>query len=543
MDRPNILFVFPEDWGRYASAYAEHDHARTLNKFVRTPNFDRVAAEGLLFLNARTPAPGCNPCRSSMLSGRYFWQTGLGAIEQGTAWDESIPTFPLELEKSGYFMGYTYEGDFGKTNARVGGKRAAFNSAGRNFGDFSSWVTRQAAHLGGIEAAKAELLAEVRGNFRSFLDAGARGARQPFCYIWGPTTTHRGAGWEPGSGKKLWGIDPDALQGQLPDFLPDVHVVREDVSDYLGECCAMDFGLGVLLEELEERGQLDDTLIVICGDHGMPGFPRAKANLYDFGTQVALAARWPGNIAAGRVVEDFVNLMDLAPTLCEAGGLSLPRNMAAQSLMPIFRSPSSGQVQAERDFVVSGLERHVSISREGFLPYPQRSLRTREFLYIINFESGRWPLGDPHGLEDATVKVSDPKAFVHETMLAFPDLDAGHTKAWLLEHRSDPGVAPLFQIAVGKRPREELYDVCNDPHSMRNLAGDPAYAAVRSRMHARLMSVLVDQQDPRVVEQPCRFESEPYAGIISKYTTDEGRAFLERLRRERSQWHSGTSKL
>eukprot|EP00442_Polarella_glacialis_P020344 CAMPEP_0115161660 /NCGR_PEP_ID=MMETSP0227-20121206/71494_1 /TAXON_ID=89957 /ORGANISM="Polarella glacialis, Strain CCMP 1383" /LENGTH=251 /DNA_ID=CAMNT_0002573713 /DNA_START=233 /DNA_END=988 /DNA_ORIENTATION=- len=251
-----------------------------MNEFLSTPHFDQVAREGVLFLNARAPAPGCNPCRSSVMSGRYFWQTGLGAIEQGTAWDEAIPTFPLELERSGYFLGYTYEGDFGKTNARVGGSRTAFNSVGKNFGDFSRWVTKTAPQLaGGVQEAKGKLLEEVRGNFRCFLDAhkehssSAGKDSSPFCYCWGPSTTHRGDGWQPGSGKALWGIDPDRMQGKMPTFLPDAHAVRQDLSDYLGECCAMDAGLGVLLAELTELGELDNTLVVVSGDHGPPGFP------------------------------------------------------------------------------------------------------------------------------------------------------------------------------------------------------------------------------------------------------------------------------
>lgn len=80
-----------------------------MNELISTPNFDRLAAEGALFLNALVPAPSCTPCRSSLMSGQYFWQTGLGAILEGARWDETIPSFPLELEKSGYFIGHTYK--------------------------------------------------------------------------------------------------------------------------------------------------------------------------------------------------------------------------------------------------------------------------------------------------------------------------------------------------------------------------------------------------------------------------------------------------
>ena len=96
--RPNIVFAFADDWGRYASAYQDQN---SINELIRTPNFDWVAEEGALFQNAHVPVPSCTPCRSSVLSGRYFWQTGLGAILEGSRWDESIPTYPLVLEKKG----------------------------------------------------------------------------------------------------------------------------------------------------------------------------------------------------------------------------------------------------------------------------------------------------------------------------------------------------------------------------------------------------------------------------------------------------------
>ena len=131
----------------------------------------------------------------------------------------------------------------------------------------------------------------------------------------------------------------------MPKFLPDVHEVREDFCDYLGECLAFDAGLGVLIEMLEEIGELDDTLIVVSGDHGIPGIPRAKCNLYDIGCEVAMAMRWPGKIRPGRVVDDFINLMDLGPTFMDAAGEQPPDVMDGKSLLPIMLS---GKKRAHR---------------------------------------------------------------------------------------------------------------------------------------------------------------------------------------------------
>jgi N-sulfoglucosamine sulfohydrolase len=509
--KPNIVFAFADDWGRYASAYSKFEGENSLNTLIETPNFDRVAAEGVLFRNAFVPAPTCTPCRSAILSGQYFWQTGLGAILQGAVWDEEIPTYPLILEQEGYHIGYTYKvwTPGRAVNAPYGAERTRYEPAGNNFGRFSHFVTEKAPEMG-IEGGKRALLDETRQNFDAFLEARPDG--KPFCYWWGPTNTHRT--WERGSGKALWGLEPDDLKGRLPAFLPDVPDVREDVCDYLGECLAVDAGLGVLLERLEAIGELDNTLLVVSGDHGIPGFPRAKCNLYDIGCEVALAARWPGRIQPGRVVEDFVNLMDLGPTFLDAAGVSIPDSMSAQSLIPVLESDKSGQVEDGRTFVVTGRERHAAAARQGNLPYPQRAIRTRDFLYIHNFAPDRWPIGDPCGLDDPHAAAPSFEELSSNTFAAYADMDASPTKAWMIHHRAEEDVQVLFQLGFGKRPKEELYDLRIDPHHMNNVADDPAYSDDQKTLAAKLMHILRENNDPRLVESPCRFEHEPFAGPL-----------------------------
>ena len=520
--RPNIVFAFADDWGRYASAYRNQPGEGTIHELIETPNFDRIAAEGALFLNAHVPAPSCTPCRSSILSGRYFWQTGLGAILAGARWDESIPSYPLILEDAGYHIGYTYKvWTPGLTeHAPYGGERTAYESAGIRFNDFSEEATERLGSLS-IADAKQELFDEVRGNFDSFI--AARPDEAPFCYWWGPTNTHRT--WERGSGKELWGLDPDDLKGRMPAFLPDVHEIREDFNDYLGECVAFDAGLGVLIERLEAIGELDNTLIVVSGDHGIPGFPRGKCNLYNFGTEVAMAVRWHGQVSQGRVISDFVNLMDLAPTFLDAAGVDFPEGMVASSLTPLLKSTESGRIEEQRDFVVTGRERHM-LAREGHLPYPQRAIRTDDFLYIHNFEPDRWPAGDPGGLDDDNAPSPPWEEILTNYLVVYGDLDLGPTKAWMIYNRAREDVKPLFELGFGKRPKEELYDLRKDPDYMQNVAYESEYEQIRADLHSRLMAVLNEQDDPRVTEDPSRFEFPPYGGPVPEEWHAENKRVL-----------------
>jgi hypothetical protein len=273
----------------------------------------------------------------------------------------------------------------------------------------------------------------------------------------------------------------------------------------------------VLLHRLEEIGELDNTLVVVSGDHGIPGFPRAKCNLYDIGCEVALAARWPGRIPAGRTVDDFVNLMDLAPTFLDACDVGRPETMTARSLLPLLQSQAGGQVEADRTFVVTGRERHVDSARHGHLPYPQRAIRTADYLYIHNFAPDRWPAGDPRGLDDPDVEPPSYAELETETRICYADLDASPTKAWMIHHRAEPEVQRAFDLGFGRRPQEELYDLRADPHYLRNVADDPAHAAQRDQLREQLFAVLRAQDDPRLVETPCRFEAAPYAGPIEHY--------------------------
>lgn len=509
--RPNILFAFADDWGRHASIYAQIDGPGSVNDVIQTPNFDRLAREGVLVRRAFVSAPSCTPCRSAILSGQHFWRTGRGAILRGAVWDPAIPSYPLLLHDAGYHIGETYKvwSPGTPVDAPYGAPKFAYEKAGSRFNQFSENVTQALKQGRPIDAAKQVLYDEVKANFDAFL--AARKPGQPFCWWFGPTNVHRK--WVKGSGKALWGIDPDRFKGKMPPFLPDVPEIREDLADYFGEIQAFDAALGVLMARLKETGELDNTLIVVSGDHGAPGFPHGKCNLYDFGAGVSLAFRW-GGARGGRVIDDLVSLPDLAPTFLEAAGVKPPVAMTGRSLVDVLTSDRTGQVDAKRTWVLIGRERHVESARDGHLPYPQRAIRTKEHLYIINFQPDRWPMGNPYRLEDA--QPPSAEELTEDTRVSLRDMDSSPTKAWLVGHRNDAQGQSYYQRAFGKRPHEELYVLAEDPHQVHNVAADPKFARIRAELNERLMAELKRTGDPRVIDDGAYFEKPPLAGPVSE---------------------------
>jgi N-sulfoglucosamine sulfohydrolase len=191
---------------------------------------------------------------------------------------------------------------------------------------------------------------------------------------------------------------------KVPPFLPDVDDVKSDMADYLYEINHFDVHLGRMIQMLEEIGELDNTIIVVTSDNGMP-FPRAKANVYEYGIHMPMAVRWGEKVNSGRVVDDLVSLTDLAPTFLELAGVQHPSEVTGEypmigvSLKNILLTGGSGIIDPEREAVYSGRERHSS-SRWNNLTYPQRAVRTHQYLYIKNFKPERWPAGAPEKLTE-----------------------------------------------------------------------------------------------------------------------------------------------
>ena len=491
-DRPNVLFCFSDDWGRYASVY--RDPAKPgMNDIIDTPALDDIGRRGVVFNNAFVSAPSCTPSRAAVVTGMPFYRCGTNAFlrcrEYGKASDpyKSLPGFSELLVKNGYHVMH-----WGKTTNKSGKRRDLTHKD--PICNFSQAVYAAADQ----DARKKEIFSFVRSNFRKFLNDNKSG--KPFFYWFGPHNSHRQ--WTRGSGKAIWGLDPDSLKGKVPAFLPDVHDVREDLADYLGEALAWDGMVNELIEELKARGELDNTLVIVSGDHGMPGMPRGKCNLHDFGSMVSLLVSWPKKVKPGRRVDDFVSLMDIAPTVLEATSIERPDHMLAKSLMDVLTSEENGVIDPTRDHVIIGRERHVGEARKDRTPYPSRAIRTSDFLLIRNFKPDRMPMGDVYKIEATAEQL------LQDHYLAYPDMDASPTKVFLMTNSDSQ--SKYFDIAFSVRPEFELYDLKSDPDQINNVATDPDYAEVLRKLTNRMMTELRETGDPRVVGDGSAFDRKPF---------------------------------
>ncbi|MCA9066796.1 MAG: sulfatase-like hydrolase/transferase, partial [Planctomycetaceae bacterium] len=260
-----------------------------------------------------------------------------------------------------------------------------------------------------------------------------------------------------------------------------------------------------LLSELEARGELDNTIVVVSGDHGAPGFPRGKCNLYDFGSQVLLAIRWPNQVATGRRVQAPVSLIDLGPTFLEAAGLAATADMNGHSLIGAMTTDNDAFEQTVPGEVFVGRENHVDEARPEGLPYPMRSIRTRDYLFVMNFHPERWPVAKP----PLNVPLLTAKGETDGSKRRM-DIDFGPTRDYFVQHEQDESLRRFWDLGFGLRPAEELYVIANDPDQMNNVAGDPNYATVRDQLRQRLLAELEQNRDPRIVDPDGGFDRPPY---------------------------------
>ena len=261
--------------------------------------------------------------------------------------------------------------------------------------------------------------------------------------------------------------------------------------DYAFEIEYFDSHLSKMLKILKDKGILDNTIIIVTADNGMP-FPRIKGNAYTLSNHLPLAIMWPKGIQnPGRVINDFVSFTDFAPTILEAAGVSEKNSgmnsMEGKSLFPIFSDNQKGKF---REFMVVGKER-TDLGRPDDQGYPIRGIVTDNYLYLRNFNPERWPAGNP------------------ET--GYMDCDGSPTKSFILNERRVKGKSNYWNMNFGKFPGEELYLKTNDTECINNLADNPNYSDIKDKLIKQMEQKLRNDKDPRILGNGKIFDTYPYS--------------------------------
>lgn len=485
---PNILFVISDDQSFAHTSFSG-------STFVNTPAFDRVARQGVYFSNCIAASPGCAPSRGAIVTGRYPWQNEQSG-QHASSWLKKYSSFIDELELNGYSIGRTGKGvdPFQYAIGDNDTLRRSTNAAG----EIHSKITYDKESMASLKGHTSRISkTDYFENFKYFMEKDRND--KPFFFWFGAHEPHRA--YEKGSWKKVGKKLQDV---QVPGFLPDTEEVRGDLLDYAVEIQWYDRHLGRIMNYLESIGELDNTIIIVTSDNGKP-FPRAKANGYEYGIHVPLAIRYPKQFKSGRIIKDPISLIDLAPTILDVTNIKPKKMMpiTGESFLEILRSKKSGYVKDTKAYVYSSRERHSS-SRYNNLGYPQRIIRSRNYLYIWNMHPERWPAGAPQKFDPKdTLKllplngIGDNGKYISQS--AYTDIDDSPTKAFMLENYHDKGIKPYLDLAVNKRPEFELYAIQTDPYCMENLAGKSEFTVVEATLKKELISELKRTKDPRVV--------------------------------------------
>ena len=381
-EQPNILWLISEDTSADLGCYG--------NSIVKTPHLDQLAQQGLRFTNAIVSCPVCSPVRSGLMTGMY--QTSIGAHQHRT-WQKSKLPDPVKVvteyfRECGYFTsncaGLNYEKK-GKTDLDFIIDKAPF--------DGTDWRPRKAGQT---------FFAQI--NFSLTHRKFVRDEKNP--------------------------IDPNEVQ--LPPYYPDHPVTRRDWANYLESLQVLDRQVGRVLARLDQDGLRQNTIVFYFGDHGRPHV-RGKQWLYEGGIHVPLIVRWPDHFQAGKVVDDLVSSIDLAPTILDLAGISPPGHIQGF----LFLSKN----KKKRQFVFSARDRcDETIDRI-------RSVRTKRYKYIRNFMPER-----PYTQFNAYKMNQYPVLTLLHVLYKKGDLTPDKAK-----------------FMAEKKPDEELYDLKNDPYELKNL--------------------------------------------------------------------------
>jgi uncharacterized sulfatase len=429
--RPNILWISAEDISPDLGSYGD--------SYARTPNLDRLASQGARFAKAFSVAPVCAPSRSAIITGMYATSIGSHHMRSKAVPPAGVKAFPEYLRAAGYYCTNSSKTDYN------------FEAPPSHAPPVTVWDdSSRTAH------------------WRN------RAPGQPFFAVFNLTVTHESQ-IRTGSdefARNTAGLKPeqrhDGAKAVLPPYYPDTSIVRNDWARYYDLITAMDLQAAALLRQLDEDGLAENTVVFFWGDHGR-GLPRAKRWLYDSGIRVPLIVRWPGQIQPGKVREDLVSLLDLAPTVLSLAEVPIPAHMQGQVFLGKAAARPRQYVFAHRDRMDEAYDR-------------MRAVHDGRYKYIRNFFPGRPYAQHIAYMEEMPTMREMRRVYKDHFNALSPDYGRAMTAEQLL----------FFQP---EKPAEELYDVTSDPHELRNLARSPTHEAELRRLRQALEQWQKDTAD------------------------------------------------
>lgn len=442
---PNILWIIAEDMGPDLGSYGTPE--------VRSPNLDRLASRGMRFTHAFTTSPVCSSSRSAFNTGMY--QTTIGAHNHRSHRPEEPGYEPHPLPQGVKLVSdWLREAGYITGNVVHFPEETGLMGTGKNDWNFTYDEAR--------EPFDTDRWSDLTSN-------------QPFYAQINFSETHRGGDWAEAEKEITDPADPDRVV--IPPYYPDHPVVREDWAQYLNNVMALDRKVGEVLALLERDGLAENTVVIFMGDNGR-AMVRGKQWPYDSGLHVPLIVYWPEGLSPpagyrqGTVSDQLVSSLDVTATTLAFAGLEKPEAMQGRVLM-------GPQREAPREYLFGGRDRgDETVDRI-------RTVRSRRYRYLLNDYPER-PF-----LQTNRYKESQ-----------YPTI-------WVLRslHRAGKLTPAQARLMAPTRPREELYDLQNDPYEIHNLAGSPAHAAVRARLRRELEAWIErsdDQgryrEDPRIAE-------------------------------------------
>ena len=428
MKSPNVVWISTHDinpdLGCYAGIWPGAEYALT-------PNLDRLAADGVRFDHAFASAPVCAPARSAIVTGCF--PTAIGTMHMRT---KAVPPAEVRLLPEYFRQAGYYCANNSFTDFQVDVPPTAFDECSPT----AHWRNRPDDDTPFFAAFHGMITHESQ----IYLDDDSFEA----------ATTHVPAGHR---------HEPSAAP--LPPYYPDTDAFRKAWARYADLITEMDHWVGGILEQLEEDGLSEETMVVFWSDHGR-GMPRAKRWASEAGLRVPLLIRWPGRIDPGTVRTHLVHTMDLAPTMLEACAMPIPAHMHGKPLFGLdgsFNDDHNAYVYAGRD--------RMDESEDT-----SRSVRDPRYRYVRNFHPDRSQM--PH------IDYPDHTA----TWAEFRRLAGEEARQLACGEQPDLLTELQRSLVAATKPEEELYDLTRDPHETRNLARDPEHSQELARLREALQT-------------------------------------------------------